>query len=186
MVTRKDIEAEAAWVQDLIQRSTPVIPSRLQHRPRDRRGYVIPFAQFIDKNGEPQFKIMDDELVLRCLNHRLCSLCGGPLGRHIFFIGGPKCVENGYFYDPPMHRECAEYAMRTCPHIVHAKGKYGRVPEPEVVGATLGIGAAAAATQFALMHGERYTYGRVESGMMLIKAALPWQEVVWYYQGVGL
>ncbi len=160
------------------------IPARLARRPRDRRGYVIPFAQFIDKSGEPQFKIMDDELVTRCLNYRLCGLCGEQMGRHVFFIGGDLCVANGFFYDPPMHKECAEYALRTCPHIVHTIGKYGRIPDPEPLGAgRLGVGAMGAASRFALLHGERYTYRRDQGGMMLIRAELPWQEVTWFEHG---
>jgi hypothetical protein len=161
---------------------TDDIPTRLAHRPRDRRGYVIPFVTFLDKDGEPQFKIMDDERVKRCLVHRLCALCGNQMGRHIFFIGGNLCVANGIFYDPAMHRECAEYALRACPHIVHASGKLGRIPEA-IDGAKIGVGQALAATRFALMHAERYTYGQEKTGMTVIKAELPWREVVWYHEG---
>jgi hypothetical protein len=162
---------------------TDDVPVRLAGRPRDRRGYVIPFVTHIDAAGEAQFKIMDDAKSKRCLEHRLCALCGSPLGRHIFFIGGDLCVVNGIFYDPPMHRDCAEYAMRACPHIRHAKGKLGRVPEPVEVGTpVLVVGAARAATRFALMHGERYTFQRA-GAMMVIRAVLPWLEVVWYEDG---
>jgi hypothetical protein len=162
---------------------TENVPARLQHRPRDHRGYVIPFVTHLDQNGEAQFKIISDERAKRCLDHRLCALCGAPMGRHIFFIGGDLCVANGIFYDPPMHRDCAEYALRTCPHIVHAPGKLGRVPQPKTVGApVLGVGAAGAATRFALMHGERYSYRR-QGVMLLIQAALPWLDVTWYREG---
>src|SRR5215203_4621477 len=119
---------------------TGEIPLRLSRRPRDRRGYVIPFAQFIDRHGQPQFAAMDDALVRRCLDHRLCGLCGEPMGGHIFFIGGPLSTASGYFYDPPMHRDCATFALRTCPHLARAKGRYGPIPDAAELGATITVG----------------------------------------------
>jgi hypothetical protein len=161
------------------------LPRRLQHRPRDKRGYVIPYAQFVDREGEPQFQVMDDYRVKRCLANRLCGICGEQLGRHLFFIGGELCVANGFFYDPPMHRECAEYSLHTCPHLARVKGRYGRIPEM-AGGAHLAVGPLCSeekATTFALMHGAHYSYGRDQSGMLLIRAVLPWRAVIYYREG---
>jgi hypothetical protein len=163
------------------------IPRRLQRRPRDRRGYVIPFAQFVGKDGEPQFQVMDDQKTQHCLAYRLCGLCGEQMGRHVFFVGGELCVTNGLFYDPPMHRECAEYALQACPHLARTKGRYGRIPEPAALGAArVAVGAMCSdekADVFALMHGERYTFVRDQSGMLLIRAQLPWRTVIYYREG---
>jgi hypothetical protein len=41
-------------------------------------------TQFVDKDAEPQFQVMDDEKTRHCLAHRLCGLCGEQMGRHIF------------------------------------------------------------------------------------------------------
>jgi hypothetical protein len=160
------------------------VPPRLAHRPRDKRGYIVPYAQFIDAKGEPQFKVMDDARVRDCLTRHCCGLCGQPMGRHVFFIGGHLCVQNGYFYDPPMHRECAEYALRVCPHLARVKGRYG--PIPEIAGARMVVGAMEATTKvetFALMHTSTFTWGRDRAGMVLIKAALPWLDVSWWRNG---
>lgn len=95
----------------------PPIPFRMARRPRDPRGLPIPYSQFIDQDGKPDFRVLDDQRVARCLRYRLCGLCGQQLGKHIFFVGGPLCVDNGLFHDPPMHRECAEFALRACAHL---------------------------------------------------------------------
>ena len=55
---------------------TTTIPSRLRHRPRDVRGYVIPFAQFIKEDGTPDFTTMDHHKTAKCLRFRTCAaLC---------------------------------------------------------------------------------------------------------------
>jgi hypothetical protein len=157
-------------------------PARLRSRPRDARGFVIPWTQFIRKDGTPDFRVLDHERVGRALRIRLCSMCRGSMGRHIFFIGGPLCVANGYFYDPPMHRECALYALQTCPHLARAKGRY---VEPATVAQAIGaearliVGdmAPEKAEWFGLMHTTDYTFGRDAKGMLIIKAKLPWLDV---------
>jgi hypothetical protein len=88
------------------------IPFLLSRRPRDARGYAIPISQFIKPDGSPDFRVMDDERTGKVVRRRLCSLCGGKIRGDVYFVGGPKCVEHGYFYDPPMHRECALYGYR--------------------------------------------------------------------------
>lgn len=164
------------------------IPPRLAYRPRDHRGYVVPYAQFIDNDGVPKFQVMDDTKVRKCLVHRWCGLCGQPMGKHIYFVGGLSCEANGYFYDPPMHLECAEFALRTCPHLARSKGRYGAIPDvADIPGAAkLVVGAMCTEVKadiFALMHGSRFTYGRDKTGMYLIKAELPWLDVQHWRDG---
>ena len=155
------------------------IPFRLARRPRDARGYVIPFAQFIKPDGTPDFRVMDEALTSKALRRRLCGLCGEPMRKDVWFIGGPKCVEYGCFYDPPMHRECAVYALETCPHLARSKGKYSPVPD-RIEGAAVMIQGAMddkKAEWFGLMRSTGYTFSRADSGMHLITAELPWLSV---------
>jgi hypothetical protein len=65
------------------ERDLPPIPDRMRGRPRDERGYPIPYAQFLDRHGKPDFRILDDGRVVACLEARLCGLCGQPMGRHL-------------------------------------------------------------------------------------------------------
>lgn len=166
-----------------------VLPDRLKLRPRDARGYVIPFVQFIYPGGKPDFRVLDNEKVDHVLRTRKCALCGEPMGRHIFFLGGPPCVENGYFYDPPMHRECALHSLMTCPHLARSKGKYS-APIVDDAPANVKIVVSDIKIEkpdwFALMHARDYTFSKMQSGMTTVRAKLPWIEVLRFRDGVEI
>lgn len=163
------------------------IPYRLAKRPRDHRGLVIPFTQFIDANGKPDFRVLDRERAARAVRRRLCSICGVQMRGNVFFIGGPRCVENGYFYDPAMHRECAIYAMTTCPHLARSKGRYApdtTMPsEPGVVLIAGMMDISKKAEWFGLMQAKGYRGGQDMSGMLIIKADMPWVTVEQWRDG---
>jgi hypothetical protein len=170
--------------------NNPEIPRRMVTRPRDVRGFPIPYVQFIATNGEPDFRILDHGAVLRCLTGRRCALCGLPMGRHVYFIGGPLCEANGFFYDPPMHKDCAEFALRACPHIARIKGRY-RAEEPDLgdkLGAIIVKGAMPdrKAEWFSLMHCTSFTFGRDNTGMIMVRAVLPWLDVQRWQDGKPL
>src|SRR5882672_9003291 len=149
------------------------IPFRLSRRPRDARGFAIPFAQFIKADGTPDFRVMDDKLSAKAVRRRLCGLCGDAMRGDVWFIGGPLCVENGFFYDPPMHGECARYAIQTCPHLARAKGRYAATPDLDEQGVVLIAGAmdiSKKAEWFGLMRSTGYQSERALDGMQVIKA----------------
>jgi hypothetical protein len=152
-------------------------PGRLAHRPRDPRGFVIPYTQFVGPRG-PDFRVLDHDRMLDTLRHRLCGMCGAKIERDVYFIGGPLCVENGYFYDPPMHRDCAVYALTTCPHLARMKGRYSPLPA-RLDGAMIVAGEMSPdkAEWFGLMRTSRYQFQQEANGMVLIKAKLPWLDV---------
>jgi hypothetical protein len=158
------------------------IPYRLAGRPRDARGLVIPFVQFIKADGTPDFRVLDDALMARAVRHRLCGLCGDKIRGDVYFIGGPLCVENGFFYDPPMHKDCARYAICTCPHLARSKGRYAPQPEPGTTGPGIALIAGAMdiskkAEWFGLMRATGYQSSHTETMMLVIKAKLPWVSV---------
>lgn len=93
------------------------IPQRLQYRRHNGRGIPVPyFVRYID--GKPDFRYVDPQKMALAANKRLCFLCGDPLGRHLAFLVGPMCTVNRISAEPPMHRECAEYAVRACPFLL--------------------------------------------------------------------
>jgi hypothetical protein len=95
------------------------LPKRLRTRPRDKRGYPIPFIVLVDRSHEPQFTINDVRQTGACITKKLCSLCGKRFEDGMWFVGGSRCFmhEHGAFIDPPMHHECAEYALQVCPFL---------------------------------------------------------------------
>lgn len=102
------------------------IPRALRKRPKDRRGYPIPFIVLIDANKRPHFTINNGDRVMIAGRKKLCGLCGEKLRGDIALVGGPICFLSpmGAFSDPPMHAECARYAIRVCPYL--AAPSYGR------------------------------------------------------------
>jgi hypothetical protein len=164
------------------------VPRRLLGPPRDDRGFVIPYTTFVDNCGRPDFRIIDHTRVSVCLTQRRCGACGEPMGKHLHFIGGPPCVENGIFYDPPIHKECAEFAIQMCPHLARSKGRYAPTPTaPE--GATLAVPPTVVeekAEWFALMHTTDYTFGMSRDNMVVIRAKMPWLDVTRWRDGALL
>ncbi len=100
-------------------------------------GIPIPFTAFIRPDGTPDFKVTDQRSWAVCASREQCGLCGQKLvPKEFCFIGGPGSCASGCFYDPPMHRECAEYAFKVCPFLACQKG-YSKGPAPEYAGATV-------------------------------------------------
>ena len=95
------------------------VPGRMQHLPRDRRGYPIPFGAFVDVDGTPHFTINDEQKRAQMIAHDLCSICGKVLLRGRWFAGGPRSAfdPRGVYIDMPMHDECVHYALRVCPYL---------------------------------------------------------------------
>jgi hypothetical protein len=95
---------------------------------KDRRGYPVPFVVLRDVDGKPHFTINDSRRTLRTISERRCAICGGRLGRLLWFVGGPRSAfhEHGGYTDTTLHHECMAYAMQVCPYL--AMGNYnGRI-----------------------------------------------------------
>lgn len=95
------------------------IPDRMSHLDRDHRGYPIPWIVFRDSSGRAHFTVNNDTMTARCRDEDRCSICGTKLFRARWFVGGPGSAfhEHGAYIDPPMHYECATYALQVCPHL---------------------------------------------------------------------
>lgn len=95
------------------------VPPKMRLLPRDRRGYPIPWIVQRDLTGRPFFIVNDTEKTTACGRRKVCGICGRKLERDAWMIGGPGSAfhEQGMFLDPPMHYECAAYALKVCPYI---------------------------------------------------------------------
>ena len=98
---------------------TVPIPERMKHLELDPRGYPIPVMVWRDNTGIPYFTINDTNTRFKIIRQELCSICGTKLFRGRWFVGGPLSAfhPNGAYNDPPMHLECAEYALKVCPYL---------------------------------------------------------------------
>jgi hypothetical protein len=96
-------------------------PPGIAALPVDFRGYPIFFSVWDE--GRPEdgsrhdFRVLNVAQHLRCATERLCAICGEPLDKMLYFVGGPMCLQNRIFGDGPMHEDCARYSMKVCPHL---------------------------------------------------------------------
>lgn len=116
-------------------------PERVRALPRDERGYPIPYAawQPNEPGASPDFRVLDQERVARCVANRLCGVCGQSLGHWIVFVGGPACAQTRLFNDPAMHPDCAAFATMACPFIAGPQTRYSAAPLPSGPGIVTAI-----------------------------------------------
>lgn len=91
------------------------IPLRLRERPL-YKGMPVP-ALVMWIKGVPDFRVTDLEQWDKLARNRLCSLCGTPLKKLMWFIGGVSCFEGKLFFDLPVHEDCGLYAFKICPYL---------------------------------------------------------------------
>ena len=126
--------------------SAPDWPAALAARPVcPKRQLPIPFINEIAPDGTGVFAILDDTQARRCLNGRLCAMCGDPMGWWVVLIGDPVSLDpvdpgGGFFIEAPVHERCAEIATLggLCPYL--SRQRVPRRPLPDDV-AVVGSGA---------------------------------------------
>lgn len=162
-------------------RPPPVIPARLNRLPRTPAGLPIPW--FVAwKDGRYDFRVVDARKLEPAVKHRLCWLCGQQMGRMMCFVVGPMCVVNRASSEPPMHRDCAEYALRACPFLtqprrVRREGG-GLMPhEPGMAGTAILRNPGVSA----LYVTRSYTVAKVPGGVLFDMG--PPEEVAWWSEG---
>ena len=158
--------------------STP-IPPRLAARPRDRRGFPVPYATLCSDDGTPDFRVTD------AVNRKLCGLCGCLLGRRLAFVGGTRSHESRTFTDLPMHRGCAEYALRVCPYLALPNMTHAQkvTTQAEFLRASAFV-TSERPERFAL--GITTGFDVLQHGVEYLLHAQPWLETVWWKDGVPL
>lgn len=155
------------------------MPARMSRLPRTPNGLPIPyFVAQVD--GRYDFRVADARKMPGAVKHRLCWLCGQALGRMMCFVVGPMCVVNRVSSEPPMHRDCAEYAVRACPFLTQPSRVRREAGLPE--------GHSMAGTPIlrnpgviALYMTRSYTVARAPGGI-LFDMGQP-EEVAWWSQG---
>lgn len=121
------------------------LPPQLEHLPKDRRGFPIPYVAEWDSSSDGCATLIHNGNVLRldcdctigqgspilgkqcplrqrdCMSQRRCQVCSYPIPAHedCHFLGS---YEGNVFWEPPLHRTCALYSLRVCPGITRQPG----------------------------------------------------------------
>ena len=86
------------------------------------RRLPVPFSAEQDEHGRAVFTALDPARKDQIIRHRLCGVCGRPLGYWFVFLGDEISARPGGIYvDPPMHENCALAAIEVCPYIRHER-----------------------------------------------------------------
>lgn len=162
------------------RKGLPERPRRILSLPLNDKGYPVPwFVEWID--GKPDFRVMDGVKWRLAVKHRLCWLCGGPLGVHMTFVAGPMCGINRTSSEPPSHHDCAVYAAIACPFLTLPKAlrrEAGLPNDPRSIG---GIAIKRNPGVAMLWTCRDYKVHRVHNGM-LVQMGEP-TSVEWYAEG---
>lgn len=100
------------------------LPPELAHLPIcPHRELPIPFIAEVGGDGAGHFTILDPDRQRECYEHRLCAMCGLPMGDEVALIGDVVSLEPGGFYiEPPVHEWCGWTAIGgLCPYISREK-----------------------------------------------------------------
>jgi hypothetical protein len=112
------------------RKSLPEPTPRIRSLPINSKGYPIPFfVSYV--NGLPDFRMVDEKKYMQCVANNVCYICGQPMGRHKSFVAGSLMLVNKMNVEPPMHHDCATYAVKACPFMLLPKSVRRTAGMPE-------------------------------------------------------
>jgi hypothetical protein len=143
---------------------------------------AFPVPWFVEIiNGQPDFRVISAEKMVRAVRERLCWICGERLGSYLVFVLGPMCAINRIISEPPSHRECAEFAVQACPFLTLPKLTRDEKPTGPDLVEPAGVGLERNPGACCLWVTKSYRVQRVSNGV-LFQVGDP-IEVIWYTKG---
>lgn len=154
---------------------------RINKLPRDHRGFPVPF--FVCwVAGKPDFRVTDTHKFEKCCTHKLCWICGEPLGKYMAFVLGPMCLINRINSEPPSHKDCAEFAAINCPFLARPAMKRNEKDLPQGHLPVPGVHSSANPGLCLVYTTTYYDIFPVNNGVLL-KVGEPSERPVWYCEG---
>lgn len=163
------------------------IPPLMRTLRRDHRGIPITFTSLVLPDGRHDFTRMEMSRWFQCVDQRLCMLCGQKLVKKMWFIGGPLCMHNRFFFDLGMHEECARFALLVCPYLAvrsytHAKVRAIKSGDGPFIDAELNSSDKEKPIAFGLACTDGYALAKVQ-GDTLVRAKRWIKEIEWWNAG---
>jgi hypothetical protein len=174
--------------------STPV-PARMEHLPRDKRGYPIPHIVTIDNGGKPHFTVNDAAKSEACALDGRCGICNGKLyPKRLWMVGGPLSAfhPHGAYFDGPLHYECARYALTVCPFLAmpsYTRRIEGAGLDTEANGIAMLVDRTVMPERplvYVLAATDKLDGSRGSDGMLRFHPRRPWKTVEFWKDGVNI
>ena len=157
------------------------LPERMRRLAIDDRGYPVPwFVAWVD--GKPEFRAMDAGKLHAAITHRLCWVCGQPLGKWLAFPIGAMCAVTRTISEPPSHRVCAEWSIRNCPFLSNPDKVRDTTNLPHGVRDPAGFAIMRNPGVTCLWMTREYEVFRDDKGHPLITIGKP-EHVTWWREG---
>ena len=171
------LESRRATIGEAKQKEmTFAIPDFLSHLPRFGE-YPVPFTQmWID--GKPDFRVVDPEKSIKCIQEKLCAICGVRSGEFCYFIGGHYPNRSSLFVDPPMHEQCALFVSKVCPFVSGQRDKYSKRPVDEKVMRVHEMASAVRPDVMYILKSRTKNFGTIKlNGSLMIQAG-QWSRIM--------
>ncbi len=118
-------------------RDAPVpLPTALSDAPTSQ-GMVVPYITLAHRDRSRA--VWGNVAPLRLhevLYHKLCQICGTPLGEQVIVFIRPSDFHQGVAVEPGLHPSCADYSTGTCPMLAGRMHHYHRHPGQRITRCT--------------------------------------------------
>ena len=95
-------------------------------------------------------------------------------------MGGPLSIENRFFTDLPMHRDCASYALKVCPFLAAPSFAYSqKLPDGTVASENVSVNRP---DRFGLGITRNFQPVRLGDGETVLRAD-PFEYIEWWCLG---
>lgn len=160
-----------AWEQD--------IPPSIARRPRDPRGFPIPW--FVQQDP-PDFRVVRANALALAHTKRLCWVCGeSRYEKRLCFVVGPMCVVNRVSAELPVHPACARFSAIACPFLSNPRMRRNEKDLPEDTVDPGGIMIARNPGVTAVVHAKTYHPKETPTGVIFQMQGI--ERVEWWTHG---
>jgi hypothetical protein len=165
------LRAPRAWERD--------IPPSMARRPRDHRGFPIPW--FVQQDPV-DFRVIRPNALAIAHNKRLCWVCGEPrYEKRLCFVVGPMCVVNRVSAELPVHPACARFSAIACPFLSNPRMRRNEKDLPEDTEEPGGIMIARNPGVAAVVHAKTYRPQETPTGVIFRMEGI--ERVDWWAHG---
>jgi hypothetical protein len=168
------------------------MPDRIRRLPISPTGFPVPWfiVWFKDGkpcavgDGEPDFRVSNEEKVYRAVREKRCWICSELLGVYKTWCIGSMCVINRCISEPCAHKECSIFSARFCPFLSRPRMSRNEREIPTGMKDPAGFGFRRNPGTVAVWITKSFKVFRAQAGERGLLFSLgPPEEVLWFCEG---